>query len=197
MPTSTSLVNIKKTRLLEYFLYVLIIIGSIIGIISNFIMPKSKNINELLQTSVVGYICAIFGLLFIMAVSIKFNNMKLSALGMPTPIFSSYIIYSLPALLTLIIMIYICVVLLSYKNRLVSGNVADEYYKYSNASTILLGIQSVILIYHLYQQSQFSQPGKKHILKSTSNYSIYILTVLNIVLIGISQIILQFFSTDG
>ena len=80
MPTSTSLVNIKKTRLLEYFLYVLIIIGSIIGIISNFIMPKSKNINELLQTSVVGYICAIFGLLLIMAVSIKFNNMKLSEL---------------------------------------------------------------------------------------------------------------------
>ena len=194
MPTSTSLVNIKKTRLLEYFLYVLIIIGSIIGIISNFIMPKSKNINELLQTSVVGYICAIFGLLLIMAVSIKFNNMKLSELGMPISFFSSYIIYSLPAFLTLIIMTYICVVLLLYKNRLVSGNVADEYYKYSNASTILLGIQCMILVYHLYQQSQY---GKKHILKSTSNYSIYILTVLNIVLIGISQIILQFFSTDG
>tara|TARA_Y100000389_G_scaffold72093_1_gene68879 strand:- start:5095 stop:5691 length:597 start_codon:yes stop_codon:yes gene_type:complete len=198
MPASVSLnTKLTKTRWFEYFLYVLIIGGSIIGNITSYFVSTSNNSNQLIQTSIVGYITAITGLLFATAISIKFHNSKLKETGTPVTIFSSYILYSLPSILTIAVIIYLCVVILSYKDQLINGRVADEYYRYSTATSLLLGIQSVILIYHMYQQMQYSRANKEHTYKSTSNYSIYILTTLNIILVGISQVILKFFSTDG
>lgn len=140
---------------------------------------------------------AIVGLLFLMAVSIKFHNMKLGEVNQPIRILSSYIMYSLPSVITIGILLYICVVLLIYRDQIIGGRVADEYYTYSTTANVLLGIQSIILIYHLYQQMVSIHNGKSINFSTTTSYSIYILGVLNIILVGISQVILKFFSTDG
>lgn len=188
--------RLKKTRWFEYFLYVLILGGIIIGTITNFLQKSVSNTNQILLTTIVGYITAITGLLFLIAISIMFHNMKLKEIHKPISLISSYIVYSLPSVLTIGILIYMCIVLMLYRNQITSGRVADEYYTYSTFANVLLGIQSIMLIYHLYKQMQFIHHGKQYS-STTNNYSIYILTALNIILVGISQIILKFFSTDG
>jgi hypothetical protein len=192
-----SLESIKKTRWFEYFLYVLILCGIIIGTITNSLQKSASNTNQILQTTIVGFMTAIIGLLFLMAVSIKFHNMKLGEVNQPIRILSSYIMYSLPSVITIGILLYICVVLLIYRDQIIGGRVADEYYTYSTAANVLLGIQSMILIYHLYKQMLSIHNGKSINFSTTTSYSIYILGVLNIILVGISQVILKFFSTDG
>ena len=69
-----SLDRIKKTRWFEYFLYVLILGGIIIGAITNLLQKSASNTNQIIQTTIVGYMTAIVGLLFLMPVSIKFYN---------------------------------------------------------------------------------------------------------------------------
>lgn len=193
----SSLESIKKTRWFEYFLYVLILCGIIIGTITNSLQKSASNTNQILQTTIVGYMTAIIGLLFLMAVSIKFHNMKLGEVNQPIRILSSYIMYSLPSVITIGILLYICVVLLIYRDQIIGGRVADEYYTYSTAANVLLGIQSMILIYHLYKQMISHYNEKSINFSTTTSYSIYLLGVLNIILVGISQVILKFFSTDG
>ena len=192
-----SLESIKKTRWFEYFLYVLILCGIIIGTITNSLQKSASNTNQILQTTIVGFMTAIIGLLFLMAVSIKFHNMKLGEVNQPIRILSSYIMYSLPSVITIGILLYICVVLLIYRDQIIGGRVADEYYTYSTTANVLLGIQSMILIYHLYKQMLSIHNGKSINFSTTTSYSIYLLGVLNIILVGISQVILKFFSTDG
>lgn len=192
-----SLERIKKTRWFEYFLYVLILGGIIIGAITNLLQKSASNTNQIIQTTIVGYMTAIVGLLFLMPVSIKFYNMKLGEVNQPISIISNYILYSLPSVITIGILLYICVVLLIYRDQIIGGRVANEYYIYSTAANVLLGIQSIILIYHLYKQMLSIHNGKPLSFSTTSSYSIYLLGVLNIILVGISQVILKFFSTDG
>jgi hypothetical protein len=49
-----SLESIKKTRWFEYFLYVLILCGIIIGTITNSLQKSASNTNQILQTTIVG-----------------------------------------------------------------------------------------------------------------------------------------------
>lgn len=190
----------KNTMLFKTFTYVLIICGSIIAMISNYIQATSTNSNQLLQVTVIGYLTAAIGILLLMVVSI-FYHLKGQPIVQGTinkikSIFSNYILYSLPFVLTIGVIVYICVILLSFKDKLVGHTVAQEYYKYSTASSILLGTQLIMLIHHLLNKKNI-KGDVSNTQKSSSNYSIYILTILNITMIGIMQVILQYFSTDG
>ena len=194
---SESLNKLKKTRWFQYFLCVLVLVGTVMGSITSYLQSSSNNTNQLLQTTIISYITAIVGLIFIIAISIKFRSMKLTSLGQPVTIFSSYILYSLPSVVTIAILAYICYILLAYRDQLMDGRVASEYYTYSTAGTILVSIQSCLLLYYIYQQVQSIHFGKEYTKNSLGNYGIYMLSVLNLIILGISQVILQFFSTDG
>jgi hypothetical protein len=85
-----------------------------------------------------------------------------------------------------------------------SGLLPEEFGVYSFISSFLIIIQSISL-YRFYNEQYKLQYNTKsrvsnieEIIKSTDNQGImYILTILNLIILGMMQIVLEFFTTDG
>jgi hypothetical protein len=98
---------------------------------------------------------------------------------------------SLPSLLTLLVLVWLVTLNVTYFKRINQGKVSSEYNQFSNVNTIFLIIQIVVLFMFLRDQTSDSNAGNK------MSYVVYILTFVNVILISMMNIILRFFSTDG
>jgi hypothetical protein len=117
--------------------------------------------------------------------------------------------YSLPSLLTLIVLIWLITVNVIFFKRINQGKVAGQYYTFSTMTTIIVIAQVATLFKYLSDKLKDIMDIIKHNqLKpaSTSDievpsnklaYVTYFLTFLNFIFIGIMTIVLKFFSTDG
>ena len=115
--------------------------------------------------------------------------------------------YTLPSLLTLIVLIWLITVNVIYFKRINQGRVANEYYSYSTITTLIVIFQIIALFKYLTDNlstinSQISRDvaeGKESFIISNDKmaYVTYFLTFLNFLFIGIMTIVLEFFSTDG
>jgi hypothetical protein len=114
--------------------------------------------------------------------------------------------YSLPSLLTLIVLIWLITVNVIYFKRINQGKVAGEYYTYSTMTTIIVIAQIIFLFKYLTDSLKSimdiikqNQSANSDLTVPTNKmaYVTYFLTFLNFIFIGIMTIILQFFSTDG
>ena len=90
----------------------------------------------------------------------------------------------------------------SFYDQINKGNVADEYYQFSGVSSFLILIQVCLVISYLMDTLGAARStGKKEdimtALASEMNSLILILSVINIGIIGILQVILKYFSTNG
>ena len=94
---------------------------------------------------------------------------------------------SAPIFFTMILLIWILTLSSIYYTRINKGEIANEYYKFSNISTFMIMIQIFILFMSLREDQS---PNKY-------SYATYFFTILNAIFIGITNIILTFFSTDG
>ena len=74
-----------------------------------------------------------------------------------------------------------------YYKKINKGEIASEYYSYSKLTTFLIMAQLVVLFMSLLSDEK---PNK-------FTYSSYFIGLLNVIFIGINNIILTFFSTDG
>ena len=160
---------------------------------NNPINQKQNAITEQAATSgqtaiTVGYFLTTFSIFFIMILSVSFN-----VLAINNPIANTKIIISssLPSLITMGIIIYAIVLNFKFKDQLISGKVAKEYYSYSRFSSIMLILQTILLIRYILAVSN----NNKDML--SINCLIFILSIINLLLLGIQQVILKFFSTDG
>ena len=84
-------------------------------------------------------------------------------------------------------MIYMISILNIYKEQLIKQHVAHEYGKYSTAFTSLLILQICLLLYSITDKKNGHQV----------KFVVGVIATLNFVLVGIMNIILKFFSTDG
>jgi hypothetical protein len=98
---------------------------------------------------------------------------------------------SLPSLLTLLVLVWLVTLNVTYFKRINQGKVSSEYNQFSNVNTIFLIIQIVVLFMFLRDQTSDSNSGNK------MSYVVYVLTFVNVILISMMNIILRFFSTDG
>ena len=115
--------------------------------------------------------------------------------------------YTLPSLLTLIVLIWLITVNVIYFKRINQGRVANEYYSYSTITTLIVIFQIIALFKYLTDNlstinSQISRDvasGNETFIISNDKmaYVTYFLTFLNFLFIGIMTIVLEFFSTDG
>ena len=98
-----------------------------------------------------------------------------------------------PGVMTLVVIVYQLALHLVYSDRLRIERVAKEYYYYSTIVGILIFLQICFLIKYIYDK--FSLCPKPMI--SSMSFFIYLLSIINLLLLGISNVILKYFSTDG
>ena len=107
-----------------------------------------------------------------------------------------------PIILTILILSLILFQNISFYDNINSGKVAPQYYQFSGVSGFLILVQACLVINYLMdtlkgRKFEGDAGGIMFALASELNSIILILTVTNIGFIGILQVILKYFSTDG
>ena len=182
----------------EYILYSIVFIGIVLTVAGNIGQKKAEKSSASAQswvtTSAAGYIISATAILFLIPFFIKFNTNKLPTLGQGdlsshwSGGFYRILIYPLPAIITLTVLIFAAAQTFLFKQRLADQHIASTYFTWINSFTFLLFLQIAIL--------GFSSITDKHP-NSYKRYLIYAIGLTNLSILGITQVILQFFSTDG
>lgn len=158
--------------------------------------------NEYATATIWGYgfsVLALLGLIISsFAISSK-NQMSQGVLGF----FKLLLKSAGPIVLTISILSLILAQNISFYDHINSGKVAPQYYQFSSVSGFLILVQACLVINYLMDvlkgntTTNKTTSGMMVALASELNSIILILTVANIGFIGILQVILQYFSTDG
>ena len=110
---------------------------------------------------------------------------------------------ALPIIFTLIIISLILAQNITFYDHINSGKVAPQYYQFSSVSGFLILVQVCLVIKFLMDTLKSKEVVDKNAstmlltLASELNSIILILTAANIGFVGILQVILKYFSTDG
>lgn len=109
-----------------------------------------------------------------------------------------FIQHTLPSILTLLLLMYLIWLNVTYFKRINKGKVAEEYYDMSKMSTVVLFFQIFTLFksIHSMHKGSTTDGGENESIGKESSI-IYLLTLINIIFIIILNIILEYFSTDG
>jgi hypothetical protein len=194
-----------KQQLLVYFTFAIIFCGTIIALVSNRMQKNMKNSRQLIQLTYISYLTTAIGIFILSIVSLSrtfqqnilsgpkgglSNGSAMVGGGSFVEASKKFVIPLIPSMFTIALLVYVSIIMITNQQRLVDHRVANEYYSYSNAFSILIIIQTMVLCVALYNKIN----GKS---STNQNMGIMILTIFNAVLLGIMQVILTFFSTDG
>jgi hypothetical protein len=113
----------------------------------------------------------------------------------------SFLTSSGPSILTIMVLVWIISLNITHYTRINKGMVATEYYQLSTGTTFLFVFQVICLFQYLqlYIEGE-SVPSKKKDNEQTQGriaFATYFITMINMIVVGMMTIILQFFSTDG
>jgi len=116
--------------------------------------------------------------------------------------FKKMVSHAIPSLTLAIIIIAILVQNIVYFDRINEGKVAGEYFQFSGVSSFLILVQLGLVLKYMMDIMKGTSSNNDtsklfSILANELFYIILIVTMLNLFMTGILQIILQFFSTDG
>ena len=100
------------------------------------------------------------------------------------------VVNSFPSLLTLIILVWILGLNMTYYKKINQGRISEEYDQFSWISTLFIMIQLVALFYLLQSQTCGGD-------SATSKYVVYGTSFINLILLSFMNTILKYFSTDG
>ena len=145
---------------------------------------------------------SLFGLLVIMIALTSQETMKESIWNIIKKTLTS----SFPLIATLLVLSWLVILYSSYSLRINKGKVAPEFNQFSFASSFLIVLQLIVVFKYLIDKSNInlgqvnkdSAMGKiLGALTSELTSVTLILTLLNLIFVGMMQIIVEFFSTDG
>jgi len=132
---------------------------------------------------------SIFSIMFLsFALASNMVNLEKNLFGFIKILFSE----SLPTMITLLVLAWLISLNVTYYKRINQGKLSDEYNQFSMITTILLIIQLIVLFMFLREQTS-ENPSKS----KTMGYVVYAITFINVIYIGMMNIILKFFTTDG
>ena len=159
------------------------------------------------NTIIYGYGVVAFAILTVMFVSFAVhdrigrieNKGKSESIG---KFLKSFLSSSAPSLLTILILIWIITLNMTYYTAINKGMVATEYYQLSAGTSFVFVFQIACLFQYLRlfikMKTDPKNAGTDAV--STQNriaFATYFLTAINLVVVGMMTIILQFFTTDG
>ena len=114
----------------------------------------------------------------------------------------SFLTSSAPSLLTILILFWIITLNIGYFKQINMGAVATEYYHLSAGTSFLFVFQIVCLFQYLKVFIQIKTDPKNAGPDAVTNqgriaFATYFIIAINLIVVGMMTIILQFFSTDG
>jgi len=99
----------------------------------------------------------------------------------------------LPTLLMFIVLSWLVILNYQFYSQINKGNVTTEYSQFSNISTIMVIFQMAILFKYIYIGPTKQNKPENSKYASAS----YLTALLNVIFIGMMNIIIVYFSTDG
>jgi len=138
-----------------------------------------------------GVIClSIFSVMFLsFALASNMVNLEKNLLGFIKVLLTS----SFPSILTLLILVWLITLNMTYFTRINQGKLSEEYNQFSTITTLLLIVQLIVLFKFLKEQTASLNPAGGQGMA----YVVYILTFINVIYIAMMNIILRYFTTDG
>ena len=191
----------KPFSVYEFDFNIMLLI-SFVGIFINVMFENTSLKNSNVGTasaSIIGYslvFISILSLLFVQIALAKGDSFDESFL----PFLSKILFSSMPAILMLMIVGWMLYLHFKYYDRINDGKLADDYYTASLISSILQVLQIVVLFKYFSGSIDNVSNGDDSFngaLESNITSLTYLLTITNIMFIGIINIILEFFATDG
>jgi len=150
-----------------------------------------------------GYGLSSISLFLLLMISLALANINKIQGGLADFI-NSFTQYALPTLLLLILLAWIIMLNINFFDLINSKKVPQEYNLYSLLSSIIILLQMIILFlfydqkFNITKLQQSSLKVQKEEESTTKNSTLsYIFTLINALLIGMMQIVLTFFTTDG
>ena len=137
---------------------------------------------------------SLLGLLFVTySLTYQNTNESVNTISFLQKLFN----YSIPSFLLLFILFWLIMLNVSYYTPINKGNISSEFVNYSFVSSFVILIQ-LFVVYKFIREKynnniNSTQKSMAHSYKLLS----YLLTLSNIILIGIMTIILKYYSTDG
>ena len=173
----------------------------IVGILAKLILGLVTTDNA--TATVYGYGFGVLSLLGLVMTSFAISSKDPESKGVKG-FFKVIIWNAIPLFLTIILLALILVQNISFYKQINDGRVADEYKQFSGMSSFFIMVQCVLIIKYLTdillgeQKKESGLSGRiMATLASEMSSIIWILSIINISLIGILQVILKYFSTDG
>ena len=109
-----------------------------------------------------------------------------------------FINHSMPSLLTIIILLWVITLNITFFKRINQGNVANEYFTLTTGSSFLFTFQVICLFIYLNEYiNNTILPGDDGGSLNRIKFAIYFITIINFMITGMMTIILYLFSTDG
>lgn len=114
----------------------------------------------------------------------------------------SFISSSAPSIFVIIELIWLISLNMSYYTNINKGIVASEYYQLSSGTSLLFVSQLVCLFQYLKLYIKNKTDPKNataddKTMQANISFASYFLATINLILIGMMTIVLEFFSTDG
>jgi hypothetical protein len=164
----------------------LTIVGTVILLLS-----FTVSIQSVVYLSIVGY--SVLTAACILILSSIFNSSLQASNGQFGHFFSILLNGAGPFVLNACVMLFLLTLMITHKDQLNSGNVSQQYYSFSVASSILI-LSQFILFYYGVQSSTFK---REHRLPVMMNSFSYLLALVNIYIAVILRTILKYYTTDG
>lgn len=170
----------------------------ILGILIRIIFA---NKDEYAKATVWGYGFSVLALIGLLISSFAISSKSQFSQGI-MGFFKIMLKNALPVILTLIVLSLLLFQNIIFYEPINSGKVAPQYYQFSGVSGFLILVQISLVIKYLMDKLRGSTGGETNATTMTALASemssiILILTVANIGFVGILQVILEYFSTDG
>lgn len=181
-------------------LFALVAGGIIIKIIFNAQGPANATIW--------GYSLSALAVFLLLIISIAFSNNTNTS---PENVTNIFIKFALPPALLLLLLIWTIGQTINFFKKINSGILPEEFSMYSFISSFLIIVQAINLYMFYNEEYAIQYVGHKGKTKQQNealnmqdeienmdNSSVmYILTIINSVILGMMQIVLTFFTTDG
>jgi len=114
----------------------------------------------------------------------------------------AFLTSAMPSVLTVILLLWVITLNITYYDHINKGMVSSEYYQLSTGTSFLFVFQIICVFQYLKLYIKIKTDGKSACQDDVTAqgriaFATYFLSVINLVVVGMMTIILQFFSTDG
>lgn len=169
----------------------------ILGVVFRLIFARTSS--DYATATVWGYSFTVLALLGLIISSFAIASKTQFSEGI-MGFFKNLLPNAFPVILTLVIVVMIIIQNISFYDKINTGKVANEYYSFSGVSSFLILVQISLVINFLFDKLKGANTNKDSIMTALASEMvsiILILSIANFTFVGILQVILKYFSTDG